>query len=191
VIALGIDPGSRHFGWGVIRSEGNRITHVAHGVIDVDPALSLARRLAHIDTTLTEVIARYRPEVGSVETLFFHRDPQAAAKLGHARGVALLGLARAGVEVAEYAPAHVKRAVAGKGNADKRQVAHMVRALLALEVPPRSDAADALALAITHCRRGPIDEAIDARRSALPPELAALLGRRRRPRSPGFRRAPD
>jgi crossover junction endodeoxyribonuclease RuvC len=191
VIALGIDPGSRHFGWGVIEAEGNRLAHVAHGVIDVDPALTLARRLAQIDATLGEVIARYRPHVGSVETLFFHRDPQAAAKLGHARGVALLGLARAGVEVAEYAPAHVKRAVAGKGNADKRQVAHMVRALLALEEPPRSDAADALALAITHCRRGPIDDAIEARRSSLPPELAALLGRKRRTRTGGFRRAPD
>jgi crossover junction endodeoxyribonuclease RuvC len=190
VIALGIDPGSRHFGWGVIRSEGNRIAHVAHGVIDVDPALSLALRLAHIDTALTQVIALYRPEVGSVETLFFHRDPQAAAKLGQARGVALLGLARAGVEVAEYAPAHVKRAVAGKGNADKRQVAHMVRALLALEEPPRSDAADALALAITHCRRGPIDGALDARRTPLPKDIAALFSRKRRPRSGGFR-APD
>jgi crossover junction endodeoxyribonuclease RuvC len=183
VIALGIDPGTRHLGWGVILAEGNRLTHVAHGVIDADAALSLAERLALIDTALTAVIGQYRPGVGSVETLFFHRDPQAAAKLGHARGVALLGLARAGVEVAEYAPAHVKRAVTGKGNADKRQVAHMVRALLALDAPPRSDAADALALAITHCRRGPVDAAVDARRSsALPKELLALFGKRRRSR---------
>jgi crossover junction endodeoxyribonuclease RuvC len=143
VIAIGIDPGTRHLGWGVIRAEGNQLTHVAHGVIDADAALSLARRLEVIDSALTEIIGRYRPEVGSVETLFFHRDPQAAAKLGHARGVVLLGLSRASVEVAEYAPAHVKLAVTGKGNADKRQVAHMVRALLALEGPPRSDAADA------------------------------------------------
>lgn len=175
-----MDPGSRHFGWGVIRAEGNRIAHVAHGVIDVDPSLSLARRLAQLDARLAEVIERYRPQVGSVETLFFHRDAQAAAKLGHARGVALLGLARAGVEVAEYAPAHVKRAVAGKGNADKRQVAHMVSALLALDSPPRADAADALALAITHCRRGPIDRAMNARRSELPEDVAALLRPRRR-----------
>jgi len=179
-----MDPGSRHFGWGVIRAEGNRIAHVAHGVIDVDPSLSLARRLVLLDEGLTELIARYRPHVGSVETLFFHRDAQAAAKLGHARGVALLGLARAGVEVAEYAPAHVKRAVAGKGNADKQQVAHIVRALLALETPPRSDAADALALAITHCRRGPIDAAMNARRSGLPAEVARLLGGPRRRRAP-------
>src|SRR5947207_3087902 len=118
VIALGIDPGTRHLGWGVIRAEGNRLEHIAHGVIDAHPSLSLARRLALIDAELTEVISRYRPDVGSVETLFFHRDVQAAAKLGHARGVVLLGLARAGVEVAEYAHAHVKRAVTGKGNAD-------------------------------------------------------------------------
>ena len=180
VIAIGIDPGTRHLGWGVIRAEGNRLAHVAHGVIDADAALSLERRLAVIDSSLTEIIGRYRPEVASVETLFFHRDPQAAAKLGHARGVVLLGLSRASVQVAEYAPAHVKLAVTGKGNADKRQVAHMVRALLALEGPPRSDAADALALAITHCRRGPIDLAMKARASALPPEIAALFGRGRR-----------
>jgi crossover junction endodeoxyribonuclease RuvC len=188
VIAIGIDPGTRHLGWGVIRAEGNQLTHVAHGVIDADAALSLARRLEVIDSALTEIIGRYRPEVGSVETLFFHRDPQAAAKLGHARGVVLLGLSRASVEVAEYAPAHVKLAVTGKGNADKRQVAHMVRALLALEGPPRSDAADALALAITHCRRGPIDLAMQARRSALSPELAALFGRKRGRAGAGLRR---
>jgi crossover junction endodeoxyribonuclease RuvC len=180
VIAIGIDPGTRHLGWGVIRAEGNRLAHVAHGVIDVDARLSLARRLTVIDTSLADVIGRYRPEVASVETLFFHRDAQAAAKLGHARGVVLLGLSRASVEVAEYAPAHVKLAVTGKGNADKRQVAHMVRALLALEGPPRSDAADALALAITHCRRGPIDLAMKTRSTALSPELAALFRRRRR-----------
>jgi crossover junction endodeoxyribonuclease RuvC len=170
VIAIGIDPGTRHLGWGVIRAEGNQLTHVAHGVIDADAALSLARRLEVIDSALTEIIGRYRPEVGSVETLFFHRDPQAAAKLGHARGVVLLGLSRASVEVAEYAPAH------------------MVRALLALEGPPRSDAADALALAITHCRRGPIDLAMQARRSALSPELAALFGRKRGRAGAGLRR---
>jgi crossover junction endodeoxyribonuclease RuvC len=188
VIAIGIDPGTRHLGWGVIRAEGNQLAHVAHGVIDADAGLSLERRLVVIDTSLAEIIGRYQPEVASVETLFFHRDPQAAAKLGHARGVVLLAMSRASVEVAEYAPAHVKLAVTGKGNADKRQVAHMVRALLALDGPPRSDAADALALAITHCRRGPIDRAMKARTSALPPELAALFGRGRRRTGAGVRR---
>lgn len=188
-MALGIDPGTRHLGWGVVRAEGNRLTHVAHGVIDASPSLSLPKRLDVIDRALSVVIETHRPSVGSVETLFFHRDAQAAAKLGHARGVALLRLARAGLEVFEYAPAYVKRVVAGKGNAEKRQVALMIRALLALEETPRSDAADALALAVAHCRRGPVEEAIVERRSTkLPthPALARLLaGKRRR----GFRRA--
>jgi crossover junction endodeoxyribonuclease RuvC len=184
VIALGVDPGTRHLGWGVVVSEGNRLSHVAHGVIDASPTLSLAKRLALIDAELHDVILRYRPAVGSVETLFFYKDAQAAAKLGHARGVVLLALARANVDVAEYAPAHVKRAITGKGNADKRQVAHMIRALLALSEEPRSDAADALALAVTHCRRAPLDEVLGERRSAshLPPDsplLRLAKGRRR------------
>ena len=165
MIALGIDPGTRHLGWGVVRSEANQLRHVAHGVIDASPTLSLAQRLALLDTALHEVIARYKPAVGSVETLFFHKDAQAAAKLGHARGVVLLGLARANVEVAEYAPAHVKRVITGKGNADKRQMALMIRALLALDEEPRSDAADALALAVTHCRRAPLELALRERAS--------------------------
>ena len=184
MIALGVDPGTRHLGWGVIHAEGNRLAHIAHGVIDADASLPLEGRLAIIDAALAEVIARYSPVVGSVETLFFYRDPQAAAKLGHARGVVLLSLARAGVEVVEYAPAQVKQAITGKGNADKIQVARMIRTLLALDRPPRSDAADALALAVTHCRRGPIDRALRERQSSLPdhPAMALLLkGRRRRP----------
>jgi crossover junction endodeoxyribonuclease RuvC len=163
VIALGIDPGTRHLGWGVVRSEANQLRHVAHGVIDASPTLSLAQRLALIDAALHEVIATYKPGVGSVETLFFHKDAQAAAKLGHARGVVLLGFARANIDVAEYAPAHVKMVITGKGNADKRQVAMMIRALLALDEEPRPDAADALALAVTHCRRAPLDLALRAR----------------------------
>src|SRR5207247_5604336 len=141
------DPGTRHLGWGVVSLDGNRLRHIAHGVIDAHESLSLERRLAIIDVELARVIDRYRPTVGSVESLFFHRDAQAAAKLGHARGVVLLCLSRAKVSVAEHAPAHVKRVITGKGNADKRQVAHMIRALLALDELPRSDAADALARA--------------------------------------------
>jgi crossover junction endodeoxyribonuclease RuvC len=191
VIALGVDPGTRHLGWGIVSLDGNRLRHVAHGVIDADPALRLERRLAIIDEELARVIARYRPSVGSVESLFFHRDAQAAAKLGHARGVVLLNLARMNVDVVEYAPAHVKRVVAGKGNATKDQVARMVRALLGLDEPPRSDAADALALAVTHCRRVPIDRAIEQSRGAAPahPALALLLRARKSPRGRSRRRA--
>jgi crossover junction endodeoxyribonuclease RuvC len=188
VITLGIDPGTRHLGWGVVRAEGNRLSHVAHGVIDADGSLPLPERLHLIDRGLARVIEEHSPSVGSVETLFFHRDVQAAAKLGHARGVVLLGFARAGVQVFEYAPAYVKRVIAGKGNAEKRQVALMVRALLALEKTPASDAADALALAVAHCRRGPVETAIVERQSRLPdhPAIATLLRGRRRG---GFRRA--
>jgi crossover junction endodeoxyribonuclease RuvC len=152
VIAVGVDPGTRHLGWGVVSRSGNRLTHVDHGVIHTNPDHSLGLRLQQIERELCEVLERHRPAVASVETLFFHKDAQAAAKLGHARGVVLLSLARAGIEVAEYAPARVKRAIAGHGRADKRQVAHMISALLSLQEIPQSDAADALALAVTHLR---------------------------------------
>jgi crossover junction endodeoxyribonuclease RuvC len=156
VITLGIDPGTRLLGWGVVARSGNRLRHVAHGVIKLDPKLELALRLRLIDEQLSVIVAEQRPDVGAVETLFFHKDAQAAAKLGHARGVVLVALARAGVAVAEYAPARVKRTIAGNGRADKRQVALMVRALLSLDNTPPADAADALAIAVTHLRLGPL-----------------------------------
>ncbi len=158
VIALGIDPGTLNLGWGVVERRGQRLAHLAHGVIRLDAKAALANRLHRIDIELTEVIARFSPDVGSVESLFFHKDAQAASKLGHARGVVLLALARAAVAVAEYPPARVKLTVAGRGQADKRQVAMMVRAVLALPDLPPSDAADALALAVTHLRIGPVAE---------------------------------
>jgi crossover junction endodeoxyribonuclease RuvC len=142
-----------------------------------------------LDKGLSRLVAEHRPASGAVESLFFHRDPQAAAKLGHARGVVLLSLARAGVAIFEYAPAHVKRAITGKGNADKKQVAQMIRSLFALEAIPRSDAADALALAVTHSRRSPLEDAVAAKRREVRPEdhpaLALLLRGRRRPRGLG------
>jgi crossover junction endodeoxyribonuclease RuvC len=189
VIALGIDPGTRHLGWGVVSREGNRLLHVAHGVIDLDTKQPLARRLIQLERELGIVIGRYQPAVGSVETLFFHKDAQAAAKLGHARGVVLLSLSRAGVEVAEYAPARVKRTIAGRGQADKHQVAMMIRALLGLEELPRFDAADALALAVTHLRAAPLLDVLAQRsEQAGPAPLHALLRGRGRGRSPGRRR---
>ncbi|HLV65561.1 MAG TPA: crossover junction endodeoxyribonuclease RuvC, partial [Polyangiaceae bacterium] len=135
---------------------------------------------------LADVLDAHRPEVSAVETLFFHKDAQAAAKLGHARGVVLLCLARAGLDVEEYSPARVKRAIAGHGRADKRQMSLMVRALLGLAEPPPSDAADALALAITCLRAGPITARLEPATQGLPPRVAeALAGRRRRARVPG------
>ncbi|MEZ4220446.1 MAG: crossover junction endodeoxyribonuclease RuvC [Polyangiaceae bacterium] len=180
MLALGIDPGTRKLGWGVVARSGNRLTHVAHGVIKLDGKRPLAERLTVIESQLETVITTHRPDVGSVESLFFHKDAQAAAKLGHARGVVLLILARAGVRVAEYAPAKVKRTVAGGGQADKRQVAMMIRTLFALDELPPLDASDALALAVTHLRLGPIEDRL--RDNSLSPALAkSLMTRRRRP----------
>jgi crossover junction endodeoxyribonuclease RuvC len=161
---IGIDPGTRHLGWGVLESAGTRITHVGHGVIDVDESGTLAERLVEIDTALESVIVLHRPEVGAVEGLFFAKDAQSAAKLGHARGVVLLRLARASLPIREYAPALVKRTVVGRGAADKKQVAMVVTSILRLEKPPRSDAADALAIALTHLNVARFDAALAASR---------------------------
>jgi crossover junction endodeoxyribonuclease RuvC len=125
--------------------------------------------LAQIDVDLSRVIAEFAPLAGSVETIFFAKDAQAAAKLGHARGVVLLNLARSGLPVFEYAPTRIKISVTGRGHADKRQVALMIRTLLSLGEAPPSDAADALAAAITHIRRAPIDERIAEAAGKLPP----------------------
>jgi crossover junction endodeoxyribonuclease RuvC len=150
MIVLGIDPGTRHLGWGVVRRDGTRPSHVAHGVIDTDTTASIAARLCQIETELCEVIAKYRPTASVVEALFYAKDASAAAKLGHARGVALLVLARAGLSIAEYEPTRVKKAIVGHGRADKRQIAMMIATLLRLPAPPRPDAADALAIALAH-----------------------------------------
>ena len=156
---IGLDPGTRHFGWGVVEERGTRVVHVAHGIVHTDVSAPIAVRLVAIEREIDQVLRDHSPLEASVETLFFAKDPQAAAKLGHARGVALLVCARADLRVFEYAPALVKRAVAGNGRADKSQVAQMVRVLLGLPDVPRADAADALAIAIVHCRRIPISSA--------------------------------
>lgn len=152
MLVLGIDPGTRHLGWGLVRAEGNRVKHVAHGVINPPVDRPLAERLVVIDDALRELLATHRAEGAGVESLFFGKDAQAAAKLGHARGVVLLALQRAGVPFGEYAPTLVKRTVVGSGLADKRQVALVITAILQLAKPPPVDASDALAIAITHAR---------------------------------------
>ncbi|PIE06040.1 MAG: crossover junction endodeoxyribonuclease RuvC [Sorangium cellulosum] len=157
---IGIDPGTRHLGWGVVRAEGTKIVHEAHGIIHTNTTLSLAQRLLQIDKALGKVLEQFPPEHGAVESIFFSKDPQAAAKLGHARGVVLLLLARAGVPVSEYPPSRVKRAVSGRGRADKKQVAMMVRALLGLKELPGADATDALAVAITHAQFARVEQAM-------------------------------
>jgi len=183
MIALGIDPGTRKLGWGVVARRGNKLTHVSHGIIRLNPKDSLPIRLTHIERGLDEVLREFRPTVSSVETLFFHKDAQAAAKLGHARGVVLLSLARAGIQVFEYAPAKVKRTIAGGGRADKRQVALMMQSLLALKALPGEDATDALALAVTHLRLGAGTERLLLASEAMKERSRAyrsLLARKRR-----------
>lgn len=167
-VVLGLDPGTRHFGWGVVEQRGTRVVHVAHGIVHTDEKTPIAQRLVVIERELVKVITCHTPVEASVESLFFAKDAQAAAKLGHARGVALLVCARAGLSVFEYAPALVKRAVAGSGRADKAQVAQMVRVLLGLPEIPKADSADALAIAIIHARRIPLPPSIPsgARRGA-------------------------
>jgi crossover junction endodeoxyribonuclease RuvC len=152
-VVVGLDPGTRHFGWGVVERRGTRLFHRAHGIVHTDTDAPLAERLVAIEQALVEVVQGHAPQVASVESLFFAKDAQAASKLGHARGVALLVCARAGLPVHEYPPSLVKRAVAGNGRAEKSQVAQMVRVVLGLGAPPQADAADALALAVTHLQR--------------------------------------
>jgi crossover junction endodeoxyribonuclease RuvC len=156
VIVLGLDPGTRHFGWGVVERRGTRLFHLGHGVVSPRETDPIADRLVVIERELVGVVALHRPVLASVEALFFAKDAQAAAKLGHARGVALLVCARAGLQLHEYSPALVKRAVAGHGRAEKGQVTQMIKVVLGLPAPPPSDAADALALAVTHLQHIPL-----------------------------------
>lgn len=158
---IGIDPGSIKLGWGVIDRVGTRMHHVGHGTLTLKGE-TLADRLLDIDHGLSAVLEKYSPDSAAVESIFFSKNAQSAAKLGHARGVVLLLLRRAGLEIAEYAPALVKRAVAGSGRADKNQVARVVTSVLRLEEVPQSDAADALAVALTHLNTSRFSEAIAA-----------------------------
>ncbi len=147
---LGLDPGLSAMGWGLIDVTGSRLAHVAHGVIATRPALGLALRLMALHRELSAVIATHAPAAIAVEQAFVARDPSAALKLGHARAVALLAGAQAGLDVAEYAPNHIKKCVVGAGHAAKEQVQFMVARLLPTARVTQADAADALAAAIAH-----------------------------------------
>jgi crossover junction endodeoxyribonuclease RuvC len=147
---LGLDPGLSAMGWGVIEVSGSRLGHVAHGVIATKPIHGLGVRLMLLHRALVEVIQSHSPAAIAVEQAFVARDPQAALKLGHARAVALLAAAQAGLEIAEYAPNHIKKCVVGAGHAGKEQVQFMVKRLLPACGVTQADAADALAAAIAH-----------------------------------------
>ena len=147
---LGIDPGSRRTGWGVVQLEGTRLRQIAAGTIAVSDKVLLPKRLQRIHEELRVVVEAHAPDAVAVEQIFFAKYANAALKLGHARGVALLVAAESEIAVHEYPPAIVKKTVVGRGAADKVQVGRLVSALLGLSTPPEEDAADALAVAITH-----------------------------------------
>jgi crossover junction endodeoxyribonuclease RuvC len=149
-LLLGIDPGLRFTGWGLLESDGNRLRHVADGVIATDSDDSVPLRLCALHDALTQLIALYKPDEAAVEETYVNRNGAATLKLGYARGVALLVPALAGISVAEYGAKTVKLAVVGTGGADKDQVGMMVRRLLPGATLKRADAADALAVAICH-----------------------------------------
>ena len=137
-------------GWGLIEAEGNRLTHVANGQIKTDTGAPLPRRLSALADQLEALITDHSPAAGAVEEVFVNKNPQSTLKLGQARGVVLMCAARAGIDVGEYAPTLVKKAVVGTGGADKPQVHAMVSRLLPGAKIAGPDAADALAVAITH-----------------------------------------
>jgi len=150
MMILGLDPGLGTTGWGLILADGNRLSHVANGQIRTETAAPLPERLVALDAALTDLILAHRPTGAAVEEVFVNVNPQSTLKLGQARGVVLLNAARSGMQVGEYAARLVKKSVVGVGNASKDQVHAMVARLLPGAKISGSDAADALAVAITH-----------------------------------------
>jgi crossover junction endodeoxyribonuclease RuvC len=150
MLIIGLDPGLGCTGWGVIAAEGNRLSHVANGQIRTDSKASLPARLVALEAALGAVIEAHGPAAAACEEVFLNENPQSTLKLGQARGVILLALAKSGLEIGEYAPRLVKKALVGTGAAEKAQVHAMVQRLLPSAKIAGADAADALAVAITH-----------------------------------------
>ncbi len=167
---LGLDPGLRATGWGVIEVDGNNLGHVADGVVQPDPAAPLSERLAALYAGLRRIVADFAPDEAAVEETFANRNPASTLKLGQARGVVMLAPAQAGIPVAEYAATVIKKSLVGAGHADKGQIGVMVRVLLPGSAANSADAADALAVAVCHAhhlatrRRWDAAEARAARR---------------------------
>jgi len=147
---LGIDPGLRRTGWGLIGCEGNQLIFIASGSVETSDRLELAARLVAIHDGLSRVIEEHRPDEAAVEITFVNKDANATLKLGQARGIAMLIPARAGLPVAEYAPNLVKKTIVGSGHGEKAQIRMMIGVLLPKADPATDDAADALAIAVTH-----------------------------------------
>ncbi|HMK79251.1 MAG TPA: crossover junction endodeoxyribonuclease RuvC [Xanthobacteraceae bacterium] len=147
---LGIDPGLRRTGWGLIGCAGNRLIYLACGSVETNERRPLAERLVAIHDGLVRIVDEFRPDEAAVEATFVNRDATATLKLGQARGIALLVPARAGLSVAEYAPNLIKKTIVGAGHAEKAQIRLMIGVLLPKADPQSDDAADALAIAVTH-----------------------------------------
>ncbi|MCX9148123.1 crossover junction endodeoxyribonuclease RuvC [Erythrobacter sp. WG] len=154
MLILGLDPSLSSTGWGVIRAEGARISHVANGQIRTDPAAPMAERLAALHLGLTEVIAAHAPARAAAEEIFVNKNPQSTLKLAQARGAVLAACGAAGLVVNEHAARLVKKAVTGTGGAEKQQIAAMIKVLLPGVAVAGSDAADALAVAIADAHLG-------------------------------------
>lgn len=150
MIILGLDPGLGTTGWGIIAAVGNRLSHIGNGHISTDSKAPLPERLVVLDAALTDLLLLHRPDTAAVEEVFVNANPRSTLKLGQARGVVLLAAARTGITVGEYAASVVKKATVGVGGADKTQVHAMVKRLLPGATIAGADAADALAVAITH-----------------------------------------
>lgn len=146
---LGIDPGSRYTGYGVIDMDGNRACYVASGAVRVQGE-DLAERLRIIFDGITQIVASHQPDEVAIEKVFMHRNADSALKLGQARGAAICASLSPPLPLSEYTPTQIKQAVVGRGHAEKGQIQHMVRVLLSLSATPQSDAADALAVALCH-----------------------------------------
>jgi len=154
VIIIGIDPGSRYCGYGLIEMEGRKVLAAGCDVIDVTKEKTLGNRLKALYESICVILNEYHPEVAAVESMFFHRQIKSIFTLGHARGVLLLALAVKGVPIVEYSPREIKKSVVGNGNASKLQVRYMINQIYPLkEIPRRDDAYDALAIATCHYNR--------------------------------------
>lgn len=154
---LGIDPGLRHTGWGIVEQTGARLTHIAHGVISIDTKIEMAQRLAGIYAAVAGVANAHAPDAAGVEETLVNANPRSALKLGQARGAAMAALAGTGLPVAEFAPRKIKLSVVGTGTADKTQIMFMVKRLLPRAGDMKEDAADALACAICAAHHLPLD----------------------------------
>ncbi len=152
MLILGVDPGSRVTGYGVIESHGQELGFVACGTIRTTHSPDFTGRLGIIFKGLSDVVATHQPQVAAVEDLFMAKNPSSALKLGHARGAAIAALVNCSLQVFDYTAKKVKQTVTGYGQADKKQVQHMIQALLELDRSPSQDAADALAVAICHAQ---------------------------------------